>query len=48
VVKVGTVIVELSDKVPRDIAYEALKKIIYKLPKNKGKKVKYKIIERHE
>jgi hypothetical protein len=48
VVKVGTVIVELSDKVPKNVAYETLKKVIYKLPKNKGEKVKYKIIERHE
>jgi len=49
VVKIGTVIAELSDKVPKDVAYETFKKTIYKLPKNKGKaKNKYKIIERHE
>lgn len=43
VVKVGTVMVELSDKVPKDIAYEALKQAGYKL-KVSGNK----IIQRHE
>ena len=43
VVKVGTVMVELSDKVPKDIAYEALKQAGYKLRVNGSK-----IIQRHE
>ena len=41
--------IELSDKVPRDIAKQALTQASHKLPKNKSEaKVKYKIIERHE
>jgi len=43
VVKVGTVMFELSDKVPKDIAYTALEQANYKLGV-KGSK----IIERHE
>ena len=43
VVKVGTIMFELSDKVPKDIAYTALEQANYKLGV-KGSK----IIERHE
>ena len=43
VVKVGTVMIELSKKVPKDIAYEALRQANYKL-KVSGSK----IIQRHE
>lgn len=49
IAKVGTIIFELNNRVPKDIAYKALEEASYKLPKKKGEvELKYKVIERHE